>query len=140
MKRIAAIVLSLLLLCPAVAAFCEAAPALSAPWNDAVYTADTEVGEGEKTLILEVKALDTTVTFTVHTDAETVGTALAENGIITGEEGPYGMFIKAVDGMTADYNVDQSYWAFFIDGDYAMSGVDGTEIREGAVYQLVYTR
>lgn len=105
-------------------------------WKNATYTEDTELGSGAKTFSLEVKVEDKIITFTVHTDKDTVGEALIENGIVSGEEGPYGLYIKVVNGMTADYDVDQSYWAFYIDGEYAMSGVDATEIVEGAKYQL----
>ena len=63
-----------------------------------------------------------------------------EHGLIAGEEGDYGLYVKVVNGITADYDVDQSYWAFYIDGDYAMSGVDTTAITEGVTYQLVYTK
>lgn len=119
---------------------CEAEPVLSGLWDDAVYTEDTELGEGAKTVVLELCVEDAKITFTVHTDLETVGAALMENELIAGEEGPYGLYVKVVNGITADYDIDQSYWAFYINGEYAMSGVDTTAITEGAVYQLVYTR
>ncbi len=109
-------------------------------WETAVYTEDTTLGEGNKTVVVEVTAQDKTVTFTVKTDAGTVGEALLANGLLDGENGDYGLYVKAVNGITADYDVDQSYWAFYIDGEYAMSGVDMTEITEGVTYQLVYTK
>ena len=105
-------------------------------WEDAVYTEDTELGSGGKTVTLEVTAIDKTVTFTIHTDKATLGAALLEHGIISGKDGLY----TKVNGMTADYNVDQSYWAFYINGDYAMEGMDTTEISEGGVYKLEYTK
>ena len=46
----------------------------------------------------------------------------------------------ALHGILADYDVDQTYWAFNIGGEYAMTGVDQTEITEGVVYQLVRTK
>ena len=109
-------------------------------WADAVYTEDKEFGEGAKTVICEVKAEDKTVTFTVKTDKKTVGEALIEHGLVEGDEGPYGLYIKKVNGMLADYDVNQCYWAFYIDGEMAMSGVDGTDITEGVTYQLVYSK
>ena len=109
-------------------------------WHSATYTEDTTLGQGEKTVTLEVKIEDKTVTFTVKTDADTVGKALLDNGIIAGEESEYGLYVKTVNGVLADYDVDQSYWSFYIDGEYAMSGVDTSEITEGAVYSLVYTK
>lgn len=44
------------------------------------------------------------------------------------------------NGIVADYNVDQSYWAFLINGEYASTGVDGASITEGETYCLVYTK
>ncbi len=109
-------------------------------WENATYRKDMEFGDGAKTAIVEVKAEDQLVTFTIKTDKDTVGAALLEHELISGEEGQYGLYVKAVNGITADYDVDKSYWAFYIDGEYAMSGVDTTEIIEGARYQLVYTK
>ncbi len=109
-------------------------------WEDATYCEDMEFGEGAKTVVVEVEAEAQTVTFTLHTDARTVGEALLEHKLIDGEQGAYGLYVKAVNGMTADFDVDQSYWGFSINGEYAMTGVDGTEIVEGDIYRLTYTK
>ena len=109
-------------------------------WEDATYRKDMEFGSGAKTVVLEVEAEEQIVTFTVKTDAETVGDALLEHELIDGEQGEYGLYVKVVNGMTADYDVDQSYWSFSVDGEYAMTGVDGTAIAEGSVYRLTYTK
>ena len=109
-------------------------------WSTAVYTENTELGEGDKTITVEFSAADKVITFTVHTDAGTVGDALLENGLISGDEGAYGLYVKVVNGITADYDVDQSYWGFYIGGEYAMTGVDMTEIDESTVYRLEYTK
>ena len=109
-------------------------------WQDATYVQDTELGEGSKTLVVRVEVEENTVTFTIHTDAETVGEALLAHGIIAGEESQYGLYIKQVNGMTADYDIDQTYWAFYINGEYGMTGVDTTPISESEVYSLVRSR
>ena len=109
-------------------------------WENATYHKDMEFGSGAKTVVVEVKAEEQTVTFTVKTDKDTVGAALLEHGLISGEEGPYGLYVKAVNGITADYDVDKSYWAFYINGEYAMTGVDTTKITEGVTYQLEYKK
>lgn len=109
-------------------------------WDDATYTVDTELGSGAKTVTVEVTADEKTVTFTVHTDADTVGAALMEHNLLAGEDSQYGLYVKTVNGMLADYDVDQFYWAFYVDGAYAMTGVDTTEIAEGVTYQLVRTK
>ena len=63
-----------------------------------------------------------------------------EHKLIEGDEGPYGLYIKKVNGITADYDVDKSYWGFYINGEYATTGVDTTKITEGATYKLEYTK
>lgn len=109
-------------------------------WDNATYTEDTELGEGETTFAVEVKAGDKLVTFTVKTDKPTVGEALVDCELISGEMGQFGLYVKSVNGIVADYDVDQSYWAFYVNGDYATSGVDMTEISRGVVYRLEYTK
>lgn len=109
-------------------------------WENATYRKDMTFGSGEKTVTVEVKAEDQLVTFTIKTDKDTVGAALLEHGLIAGEQGDFGLYVKVVNGITADYDVDQHYWAFYINGDYAMTGVDSTEIDESATYTLEYAK
>lgn len=101
-------------------------------------TAETQaLGEGETVFTVTVVDKEGTETaFDIHTDKQMVGEALQECGLLEGEEGPYGLYVKAVNGITADYDVDQTYWAFYINGEYAMTGVDVTEITEGDIYAL----
>ena len=103
-------------------------------WQDAVYTEDTTLGEGAKTVTVELKVEDHLITFTVLTDETVLGDALVSIGLISGEQGPYGLYVKVVNGMTADYDIDQSYWAFYVNGEYGMTGVDMTDIEPGATY------
>ena len=70
----------------------------------------------------------------------TVGAALAALSLIQGEEGPYGLMVTHVNGVKLDYDTDKAYWGFFIDGEYAMSGVDQTEIQSGKVYAFRATK
>ena len=74
--------------------------------------------------------------FEIQTDKTTVGEALLEEGLIAGEEGVYGLYVKTVNGITADYDVDKTYWAFYINGEMAMTGVDSTKIEDGATYSF----
>ena len=88
-----------------------------------------------KTFTFEVVDQNGTMTsFDVTTDKELVGEALLEEGLIVGEDGPYGLYVTEVNGIVADYNVNKTYWAFYIDGGYASSGVDMTEVVDGATY------
>lgn len=109
-------------------------------WATATYTENTTLGEGTKTITVEVTAEEKTVVFTVKTDADTVGAALLEHNLIAGDQGDYGLYVKTVNGMLADYDVDQTYWSFTIAGEMAMTGVDQTELVDGTVYGLVRTK
>lgn len=109
-------------------------------WESAAYLEDTEFGKGAKTVQVEVKAEDKSVTFTIHTDKEILGDALLEHELIAGEEGPYGLYIKTVNGILADYDVNQSYWAVSKNGEAAATGVDGIKFLDGDHYELVYTQ
>lgn len=87
------------------------------------------------TFTLEVTDLDGKVTTReIATDKQTVGEALLEQEIIAGEQGDYGLYVKTVDGLTLDYETDGKYWAFYVDGEYAMAGVDATDITDGSTY------
>lgn len=72
--------------------------------------------------------------FIIHTDKETVGEALLELELIAGDESEYGLYVKTVNGVTADYDTDGTYWAFYDNGEYAQTGVDSTVIKEGGSY------
>lgn len=109
-------------------------------WENAKYLKDTQIGSGAKTVQVEVKAEDKAITLTVKTDKGTLGDALVEYGIIAGEESTYGLYVKVVNGITADYDTDKAYWAFYQNGEYMMTGVDGTQIEGGEHYELVYTK
>ena len=92
-------------------------------------------GEGATVFYFNVVDKDGKETkFEIHTDKTVVGDALQELGLIEGEQGDYGLYVKKVNGITADYNVDGTYWAFYIGDDYGMTGVDMTDITPGATY------
>lgn len=97
----------------------------------------TVMGEGNTAFDFAVIDADGTQTdFEIRTDKITVGDALQELGLIDGDEGQYGLYVKTVNGVTYDYDKDGKYWAFYIDGEYASSGVDTTDIVPGSVYSF----
>lgn len=99
------------------------------------------VGEGAQSFCLKIKDNESvTAYYKVSTDCTTVGDALQKLGIIEGDESEYGLYIKSVNGISADFETDGAYWAFYVNDAYANSGVDSTEIKEGEIYSLVYTK
>ena len=101
------------------------APTTAAPAGPEIsYTVITVDLEGKET------------TFDITTTEVMVGQALVKEGIIEGEDSEYGMFIHVVNGVELDWERDGKYWAFYVDGEYAITGVDMTEAVDGAVYSL----
>ena len=74
--------------------------------------------------------------FIVNTNAKTVGEALLATGVIEGDYGDYGLYVKKVCGIAADYNVTKTYWAFYVNGEYATAGIDKTDIVPNATYMF----
>ena len=90
----------------------------------------------------EIKNFTVTIThsdgtqkvLTCTSDAEMVGDYLQAEGIVKGENGAYGLYIHEVDGERAVYEESGAFWAFYVDGEYGLTGVDQTEITEGVTY------
>ena len=138
MKKITSLILAVMLLLPLVfIASCgnnyDYAPS-EGVWESATF------GKGEKTFTFEIVTEGKSVTHTIKTDKKTVGEALSEVGLIEGEEGAYGIYVKVVNGVVADYDVDGTYWAFYINGEMAMTGADMTDIVENATYKFEKTK
>ena len=135
MKRTLSVVCVLLLVC-LIFTSCNTVSA-EGLWENATYRRDTELGEGAKTVQVEVKAGDESITFTIHTDKEMLGDALLEHNLVAGEQGAYGLYVKFVNGIEADYDKDGSYWGFYKNGEMMLVGVDGASITDGEHYELV---
>lgn len=109
--------------------------------NDAVVSTETVfedgavLGEGSVEFALTVvNTAGEEVTLEIHTDKETVGEALLDLGVIAGEDSEYGLYVKTVNGETLDFDKDGKYWAFYINDEYAMTGVDATNVTDGDSY------
>ena len=99
-----------------------------------------KAAEGAKTVVVEVVHKDESKKeFTLHTDAETLRGALDEQKLIEGEDRGGIYMVIVVDGETADYDVDGSYWAMLQDGEWMMTVVDDTMIQDGDHYEFVFT-
>ena len=78
--------------------------------------------------------------FTIKTDAEFLRGALEQEKLIEGEESQYGLYVKVVNGVTADYNKDGAFWGFYKGGVFLNTGVDETRIEDGDTFEIVYTK
>ena len=90
---------------------------------------------GTKNFKFEVVfANGSTDSYDITTDKKTVGEALISENLISGEDSQYGLYVMTVCGEYHKYEEDGKYWAFYVNGEYGMAGVDQTDIEDGAVY------
>lgn len=98
-------------------------------------------GTGAVSFNLTVTDLDgTKKEFVVKTDKENVADALVEVGLISGQNSEYGLYIKVVNGITADYDVDKTYWSVLVNGEYSMVGASSVPVTEGLQVELKKTK
>ena len=98
--------------------------------------------EGSKSITIEVVGKDgRSEEYTLRTDAEYLRQAMedADGLTFSGTESEYGMMVETVNGTTADYNVDKSYWSFYVNGEYCNYGIDTQPVMDGDQFSIVYT-
>ena len=127
---------------PGESATTETTPGESATTESATDEAAPEVrGTGAVSFCLTVTDLDgTRKEFVVKTDKKNVADALVEVGLVSGENSEYGLYIKVVNGITADYSVDGSYWSLLVNGEMSMVGASSVSVAEGLRVELKLTQ
>ena len=98
--------------------------------------------EGSKNITIEVvNSKEESKVYELKTDAEYLLEAMeeAEGLAFEGEEGEFGMSIMTVNGETADFNVDASYWSFYVNDEYCNYGVSEQPVEDGDAFAIVYT-
>ena len=71
--------------------------------------------------------------YTIQTEEEFLRGALEQEKLVTGDESETGLFVKTVDGVTADES-KQQWWCFSKNGEDLMTGVDVTPIEDGDAF------
>ena len=108
--------------------------------DQASDSSGVDIGQGATVFVFEVTDNNGDMKiWNVHTDEATVGAALLDVGLIEGIMFDFGLMVSHVNGIKADFTEDGAYWAFFINGEMAMAGVDTTDIEEGVTYSFIYT-
>jgi predicted small lipoprotein YifL len=93
------------------------------------------IGQGSTVFRLEVTDDTGTVSsWDVHTDETTVGAALYAVGLIDSAD-----FFVEVNGLIADFDADEAWWAFYINDEMATEGVGTASVEPGAIYSFFYT-
>lgn len=98
--------------------------------------------EGSKNITIEVvNSKKESKVYELKTDVEYLIEAMEEAEGLTfeGEEGEFGMSIMTVNGETADFNVDASYWSFYVNEEYCNYGVSEQPVEDGDAFAIVYT-
>lgn len=106
---------------------------------------DTEPVSAEQnaTVTITVQVTDNegkTTDYEIATQETTLRGALEQEKLVEGEESEYGLYIKTVAGVTADYDTDGSYWALYQGDEYLMTSADTTPIADGDLFKIVYTK
>ncbi|MBD5095256.1 MAG: DUF4430 domain-containing protein [Subdoligranulum sp.] len=105
---------------------------MAAAW----FTLGPKGTAGQKNISVTVVYADaSTDKFDISTDAEFLRGALEEQNFIAGDENEYGLFVKTVNGVTAD-DANQEWWSFSKDGESLMTGVDSTPIADGDAFEI----
>jgi len=95
--------------------------------------------EGAKQIeVAVVRAEGNSKQFSVRTDRLFLRGALEEIGLVGGEESQFGLFVKTVDGYTAD-DGKQEWWCFTKGGEQLFTGVDVTPVENGDRFEITLT-
>ena len=104
-----------------------------------VSTRPEAVQGGKSVTVTVVHADGSSKDFAYRTDAEYLGEVIVSEGLVNGQDGPYGLYFDTVDGEKASWEENQSYWSILIGEEYATLGADSIPLEDGGVYKLVYT-
>lgn len=106
--------------------------------SEAASQAEGSTKAEAKNIKFSVVSGDDTETFNITTDAENLRAALEQEGLITGDESEFGLFVTSVNGIAA--NADkQEWWCLTKDGEMWSYGVDDTEISDGDIFEFTLT-
>ena len=91
-----------------------------------------------KVIVTDLEGNETAFEYT--SNAASVGDALVAEGLVVGHEASYGLYVDSVNGIAADWDNDQTYWAFYVNGEYATTGIGDTPITADTTYNLTLTK
>lgn len=145
-KKILAMAMAFVMLLSLAACAPEANDETTAAKNETIQAGDETTAASEDTTaaLCNIKVTivhkDGTEKVLEYSTSEAyLGALLQAEGVIEGNDGPYGMEITTVDGEKAVYDEDKAYWALYENGEYALQGIDTTPIKDGGEYKLEYT-
>ena len=97
--------------------------------------------QGSKSITIEVvNDKGQSTMYELQTDAEYLAEAMDEAGVnYEASEGPYGLTVDSVNGISGVFGVDAGYWGFFVNGDYCNYGISEQPVEDGDAFQIAYT-
>ena len=114
---------------------CNKTEASTGLWENATYKSSTEIGNGSKSIQIEIVIDADSIVLEINTDKENLGEALFELGLINDAS-----FFDTLNGIKADWDKDQAYWGFYIEDEMAPYGVSDAKITGGEHYKFIYTK
>ncbi len=92
--------------------------------------------EGSKSVSIEViDDKGESKKYDIKTDALYLNEAMDEAGITYEADGTY---VNTVNGITADYDKDMSYWAFNVNDTYCNYGIFEQPVNDGDSFVIAY--
>lgn len=118
---------------------CAALLVLAAAFAAVYLLYKPQTVQGSKQITVSVVFEDASVKeHEITTQQEYLRGALEEQGLVEGDESEYGLFIKTVDGVTADES-KQQWWCITKIGEQVNTSVDQTPIADGDRFELTLT-
>ncbi len=114
-----------------------------------VFTVGCSATQNDSSLadaVAELKEISVTVVYAdesekvydIETNAEFLGEAMFEQGLITKKEYESGFYTE-IDGVTADFSVDKSWWCITKGGEMTTVGMNEQPIADGDSFEITYT-
>jgi len=97
--------------------------------------------EGSKSITIEVvNSKQESTVYELKTDVMYLEEAMkeAEGLEYEGYESEFGFTVTSVNGEVADFNVDSSYWSFYVNDEYCNYGVSEQPVEDGDAFKIVY--
>lgn len=100
--------------------------------------------KGAKAITITVISNDgSSKDYSLNTDAEFLRKAMDEVQDLTysgSESEEFGMMIDTINGVRADYTLDNAYWAIYVNGEYGSYGIDQQPVADKDAYKFEYTK
>lgn len=101
-----------------------------------IVSCKEENGDEKTFTFVAVNADGTSKSFEVTTTKNYLADALVEEGIISGEDSQYGLYVTTVNGEYHKWEDDGKFWALYEGDTMASTGASSLEIKDGATYSF----